>query len=173
MRLPAAQRLFLMTSVLFVLAPAAWGGGPPDEPVPEAKAKPGVIGKVSAEKLETPVSGAGVESVTASSAAMSGKAPPRRTGVLTTTPMPPTIRKVSVLIESSPSNCGIEVDGVYIGVTPVQVSMKEGVHHVRISKEGYLPWERPVKAYHGLYVNPTLVQESTRKRDLTESATAK
>lgn len=91
---------------------------------------------------------------------------------VTTTPMPVMIRKVSVLIESEPSNSDIEVNGVYVGTTPLQVSLKEGVHHLKVRREGYLSWERAVKAYNGLYVSATLVQQSTVKRDETTSATA-
>jgi len=93
-------------------------------------------------------------------------------GVITTTPMPLIIRKVTVLIESTPTDSGIEVNGVYIGTTPLQVTLKEGVHHMKVRKEGYLPWERTVKAYNGLYVSANLVKESTTKRDVTQSATA-
>ncbi len=92
--------------------------------------------------------------------------------VITTTPMPLVIRKVTVLIESTPTNSGIEVNGVYIGTTPLQVTLKEGVHHMKVRKEGYLPWVRTVKAYNGLYVSADLVKESTIKRDVTQSATA-
>ena len=95
------------------------------------------------------------------------------TAVITTTVLPPTIRKVSVLVESNPSNSDIEVDGVYVGATPVQITLKEGVHHVKVSREGFLPWEKSVKAYNGLTVSPTLVQESVIKRDTTRSATTK
>jgi len=52
------------------------------------------------------------------------------------------------------------------------VSLKEGVHHVKISREGYLAWEKPVKAFHGLYIGAALVKESSTKRDVTASATA-
>lgn len=91
---------------------------------------------------------------------------------VTMSPMPLMIRKVSVLIESEPSNSDIEVNGVYIGSTPLQVSLKEGVHHVKVSKEGFLAWQRAVKAFNGLYVSATLVKSSTIKGDVTRSATA-
>ncbi|MBI5815606.1 MAG: PEGA domain-containing protein [Nitrospinae bacterium] len=91
----------------------------------------------------------------------------------TLAPTPYMIRKVSVLVESNPSGCDIEVDGVFIGVTPLEVTLKEGVHGVKISREGFLPWEKAVKAYSGLYINPSLVQESTKKRDVTESVKVK
>ncbi len=93
-------------------------------------------------------------------------------GAVTTTPMPIMIRKVSVLIESTPTNSDIELNGVYVGSTPLQVSLKEGVHHLKVSKEGFLPWVKTVKAFNGLYVSATLVKSSTIKGDVTKSATA-
>lgn len=93
-------------------------------------------------------------------------------GAVTMTPMPIMIRKVSVLIESTPTNSDIEVNGVYIGATPLQVSLKEGVHYLKVSKEGFLAWQRAVKAFNGLYVSATLVKNSTTKGDVTRSATA-
>ncbi len=116
-----------------------------------------------------PTSAGGAEAIQDVAAA----APPAEEVVVTTTPMPLLMRKVSVLIESTPSNSDIEVDGVYIGSTPVQVSMKEGVHHMQVAKEGFLPWARTVKAYNGLYVNATLVQESSTKSESTRSAITK
>jgi len=95
-----------------------------------------------------------------------------RRGEVTTSPMPLVIRKVSVLVESTPTNSDIEVNGVYVGATPLQLSLKEGVHHLKVRKEGFLAWERAVKAYNGLYVSATLVKESTTKSDQTRSATA-
>lgn len=117
-----------------------------------------------AEEAATPTTGG--------DAAMPGAQAGEGKGAVTTTPMPVMIRKVSVLIESEPSNSDIEVNGVYVGTTPLQVSLKEGVHHMKIRREGYLSWERAVKAYNGLYVSATLVQQSTVKRDETTSATA-
>jgi hypothetical protein len=124
-------------------------------------------GKVRAD---TPVTGGGADATGAHVGETFEKVP---TAVITTTALPPTIRKVSVLIESNPTNADIEVDGVYVGATPVQLSLKEGVHFVRISREGRIPWERSVKAYNGLTVSPTLVEESTIKRDVTVTSTTK
>ena len=93
-------------------------------------------------------------------------------GAITTSPLPAMIRKVTVLFESSPTDSSIIVNGIYIGATPLQVTLKEGVHNVKISKRGFLDWEHPVKAYSGLYVSANLVKESTIKREVSENATA-
>lgn len=141
--------------IMLAFAAPAWANGAPDE-------------GDRTQEVMTPVSGAGAEAVDGGL----DRAQRARMGAVTTSPMPPAIRKVSVLIESSPTNSDIEIDGVYVGATPVQLWLKEGVHHVKISREGFLPWARAVKAYNGLYVSPTLVKESTRKADVTESASA-
>ncbi len=120
-------------------------------------------------QAETPVTGGGA----ASTVEVGETFRKNPTAVITTTILPPTIRKVSVLVESNPANADIEVDGVYVGATPVQIALKEGVHHVKVSREGFLPWEKSVKAYNGLTVSPTLVQESIIKRDTTRSAQTK
>ncbi|MGK7344816.1 MAG: PEGA domain-containing protein [Candidatus Nitrospinota bacterium M3_3B_026] len=185
------MRVFeLAVAVFFVAAlaaPPAFANGVPESATPADGAMAGSAEAKEMKKTESagptppsaeadqeitpPVSGAGAEAV---APAVSGEGTTeRRIGVVTTSPMPPTIRKVSVLIESSPSNCDIEIDGVYVGSTPVQLSLKEGVHHVKISREGYLPWAKAVKAYHGLYVNPALVSESARSADIKESASAR
>ena len=109
----------------------------------------------------------------AESAANMKSKPKEGEAAVVLTPTPYMVRKVSVLFESNPSNCDIEVDGVYVGVTPLEVTLKEGVHGVKISREGYLPWAKAVKAYNGLYVNANLVTESTQKHDITESVKVK
>ncbi|MBI4667135.1 MAG: PEGA domain-containing protein [Nitrospinae bacterium] len=115
-----------------------------------------------------PVTGGGAES-----ALNLSKKPVGEPTAVTTAPLPYVVRKVSVLVESNPSGSDIEIDGVYVGSTPVELMVKEGVHSMRISKEGYLSWEKPVKAYNGLYINPALVSESTRKKETTESVKVK
>ncbi len=117
----------------------------------------------------TPITGGGAESASPGRI----KQEPALPTAITTTPMPPLIRKVTTLIESSPTSCDIEVDGVYVGTTPVQLSLQEGVHFVRLHKEGFIDWERTVKAYNGLVISPTLVSESTYKEDRTRAVTIK
>lgn len=152
------NKILVLTTCLVLVSMSAFAGGFDDDKIKKKK-KPLVV-----------------EPATAGGGAQVAKAAPpevkevKTETVVTTTPLQRMIRKVSVLIESSPDNCDIEVDGVYIGVTPVQVSLKEGVHHMKIAKAGYLDWSRTVKAYNGLFVSATLVQSSNIKEEITRSA---
>ena len=40
----------------------------------------------------------------------------------------------------------ISVDGNFVGGTPSEVFVAAGVHTITISKHGYKPWERKLKA---------------------------
>lgn len=116
----------------------------------------------------TPVTGGGAESpvnaVKKTEPEVSSVAP---------APLPYVTRKVSALVESNPSNCDIEVDGVYVGSTPVELQLKEGVHAVKVSRSGFIPWEKTVKAYNGIFIHATLAQESSRKFEVNETVKAK
>lgn len=155
--------LALTFTIITVLALPVYAGG----------VDVGKVDNPSSQRMIPPTTAGGAEMAPVESLADDKALAEPEEMMITTSPMPPLIRKVTVLIESTPANSGIEVDGVFIGVTPVQVSLKEGVHMMKVSKAGYLAWARTVKAYNGLYINPTLVQESTRKQDITESASAK
>jgi hypothetical protein len=167
------MKIFNMALILAVIL--LWPGnlmaGQPG-PAPErAASRHNVLSKSprpKVDKMETPVSGGGAQSARESNRAKEK----RKQVMVTTSVLPPMVRKVSVLVESEPSNSDIEVDGVYVGTTPVQLSLKEGVHHVRLAMPGYIPWERSVKAYNGLTVSPTLVHEEKIKRDITRTATS-
>jgi len=165
------RKFLFLTAVTFSLALlGATGTAIAGEPSPSALSAP--MNKKMKKVKEVPVS-----TPTTAGGAMEpdgmGHAQPCFTeGAVTMTPMPIMIRKVSVLIESTPTNSDIEVNGVYIGATPLQVSLKEGVHYLKVSKEGFLSWQRAVKAFNGLYVSATLVKTSTTKDDVTRSATA-
>jgi PEGA domain len=49
-----------------------------------------------------------------------------------------------VNVDASVPNCDIEVDGVFAGNTPSQLSMTPGKHDISIQKKGYIPWSRTV-----------------------------
>jgi hypothetical protein len=51
--------------------------------------------------------------------------------------------KVSIL--STPDGADIEVDGVFLGNTPSDLSLAEGQKIIRISKKGYHPYERTLQ----------------------------
>ncbi|VAX21732.1 hypothetical protein MNBD_NITROSPINAE02-815 [hydrothermal vent metagenome] len=158
-------RMFVFIILVFsAMAMPVMAGGADDDVKKEAV-------KTEADHAIPPVSAGGAEAPPVGS--MKNTPSKRREVAITTAPMLPLTRKVTVLIESEPASSGIEVDGVYIGATPIQVTLKEGVHLMKISKRGFLSWEHAIKAYNGLYVNAKLVTESTRKGDITESASAK
>lgn len=172
------RALFASLMTLLLAAPAALADGPagtPDEPAARRRAlmsnTAGATGGMTDSGEPAPMgpsSGGSASSPVVRAEEMEAE----QRAAITVTPMPYMVRKVSVLVESTPANADIEVNGVYIGSTPLQVSLKEGVHHVKISREGYLAWEKPVKAFHGLYIGAALVKESSTKRDVTLSATA-
>jgi len=49
----------------------------------------------------------------------------------------------------SPLNATVEVDGVAVGSAPGQVSLRPGFTKLRITREGFKPWERTVNAVQG------------------------
>lgn len=134
-----------------------------------SEAKP-VEKKVEEKKAAptTPVAGGGAESPV-----NSNKKSEAEVSSVAPAPLPYVTRKVSALVESTPSNCDIEVDGVYVGVTPVELQLKEGVHGMKVSRSGFIAWEKTVKAYNGIFIHATLAQESSRKFEVNETVKAK
>lgn len=47
-----------------------------------------------------------------------------------------------VSIDSNVANCDIEVDGVFVGNTPSQLSISPGKHEIAIKKKSYVTWSR-------------------------------
>lgn len=138
---------------------------------PEAKPAEKPAEKKAVEKKPeptTPVAGGGAES-----AMNSLKKSEPEVSSVAPAPLPYVTRKVSALVESTPSNCDIEVDGVYVGVTPVELQLKEGVHGMKISRSGFIAWEKTVKAYNGVFIHATLAQETSRKFEVNETVKAK
>lgn len=52
-------------------------------------------------------------------------------------------------ISSTPSGADIEIDGGFVGSTPSSVGIAAGEHTLRISKNGYKPWERALRSSTG------------------------
>lgn len=61
---------------------------------------------------------------------------------------------VTVSFASDPAGADVVVDGVYQGATPLDVTLKEGIHVVKISKGGYQPWENKVNVVQGMSRSP-------------------
>ncbi len=54
-------------------------------------------------------------------------------------------RKILVEFLSTPAGASVEVDGFYVGSTPMKLTLREGVHFVRITLGGYEPWEMRIR----------------------------
>lgn len=52
-------------------------------------------------------------------------------------------------VSSSPPGADIEIDGEFSGNTPSSINLGAGQHTVRISKKGYIPWERTIRSSAG------------------------
>ncbi|MBC8011945.1 MAG: PEGA domain-containing protein [Burkholderiales bacterium] len=49
----------------------------------------------------------------------------------------------------TPLNATVEVDGVAVGTAPGKVTLKPGFSRLRLSREGFKPWERTINAVDG------------------------
>ena len=49
-------------------------------------------------------------------------------------------------ISSTPEGADIEVDGVFLGNTPSELTVAEGPRIIKLTKKGYAPYERTVQA---------------------------
>lgn len=69
----------------------------------------------------------------------------------------PTQASTQIEIDSNPLGTDIELDGNYIGSTPSTVKVSSGEHTVRLTKNGYDPWERRITTpAGGLTISPEL-----------------
>ena len=65
--------------------------------------------------------------------------------------------KVAVTIDSDPSGADIEIDGYYVGATPLSIPLEKGrICIVRISRAGFEPWEKKVSVFDGLSISVVL-----------------
>ena len=71
---------------------------------------------------------------------------------------PEVVKKFPVLFESNPSSADVVINGLYVGSTPVQIPLMDGVYNIRIMLSGHALWEQQVKAYQGLRVSAVLQQ---------------
>ena len=66
-----------------------------------------------------------------------------------------------VAISSTPTNADISLDGSFVGNTPSEIAVTPGDHKLTISKSGFRPWERTLKAASGnVNINAELERES-------------
>ena len=57
---------------------------------------------------------------------------------------------MTVSFQSDPSGADVVVDGIYCGATPLNLPLKEGVHAIKIAKDGNIPRENKVKIFQGM-----------------------
>lgn len=72
-------------------------------------------------------------------------------------------RTFVVPFQTTPSGADVLVDGVYVGSTPIEVPLDEGVHTVILRLAGYEPWESQIRVYGGLKVAVTLLKKDGQK----------
>jgi len=61
-----------------------------------------------------------------------------------------------------PDNCDLELDGNYVGGTPLKRALPVGKPvRVRITKAGFVPWEKTVVPEPGLRITPELAPDKT------------
>ena len=66
------------------------------------------------------------------------------------------VGNVSVNVKANVDGASIEADGAVLGSTPAQISLKPGLHHLRISREYFATWEKTVNVFEGQTLNATL-----------------
>jgi len=70
---------------------------------------------------------------------------------------PSKLEKVVMALISTPSAAEIEVDGVFMGNTPSELSLEPGLRRIRVLKKGFLPYERTIQITAGS--KPSIVAE--------------
>lgn len=70
--------------------------------------------------------------------------------------------QATLVIDSSPGNADIEIDGVFTGNTPSSLTVTPGMHEITIKKKGYEPWSRKMNVASGnIHLNAELDSVTT------------
>lgn len=75
------------------------------------------------------------------------------------------IEKFKVEFSSKPTGASIEVDGIYMGSTPAEIPIEEGLHNITISMGGYVSWDKKVNVYDGLKVRAVLGEKESSDQE--------
>lgn len=78
----------------------------------------------------------------------------------------PTVR---VRFSTEPAGADIEVNGLYIGSTPAELALDEGVQVVTLSRQGYEIWTKKVKVTPGLAIAVNLAPLPPDQKILIET----
>jgi len=72
-------------------------------------------------------------------------------------PDPPKPSSAKLAIASEPPGADIEIDGSFVGNTPSEIEVTAGEHTIVVTKKGYAPWQKKLKATGGsVSLNATL-----------------
>jgi len=69
-----------------------------------------------------------------------------------------------IQVESNPSGADIEIDGSFVGNTPSDLQVPEGVHTVAVKRAGFMDWLRTVKISSGSSVHLSAELEAKENR---------
>ena len=76
---------------------------------------------------------------------------------------PQGIMSSQVSVDSNVANCDIEVDGVFVGSTPSQLSVTSGKHEIAVTKKGYATWSRTLTiAGSNVHLNAELEADQSK-----------
>jgi hypothetical protein len=62
---------------------------------------------------------------------------------------PPAIPTGMLVVDSNPAHADVEMDGKYLGTTPLEVQLPRGEHTVLVRKAGFLDWSRTLSVIAG------------------------
>lgn len=85
-----------------------------------------------------------------------------RSHVASTTAATAAHSQATLEISSTPPGADIELDGSFVGNTPSSIGISSGEHNIKLTKNGYSPWERKLKASTGaVKISPELQPMAT------------
>jgi len=70
--------------------------------------------------------------------------------------------RVSVAVASTPAGADIEVDGLFVGSTPSDIMVEQGIRTIRITKKGFAAFERKMNVEPGSKPSVTAELEQTK-----------
>jgi len=80
-------------------------------------------------------------------AAMASPPPAGQTQVVVTTA--PIAEKANISVNSTPSGADIEINGNFVGNTPSILEVDPGKNEVKVTKKGFVPWDRTLTVKGG------------------------
>lgn len=157
------KRLILFLVLIAFCAGPVFSGGDPDSKKQKPMAKPAEKPAMTEQSMEPKPVEPPMEKM---EPVVTEMMLPEHTHPELAPPKMKEVQTVSVRFESDPTSADVEVNGLYVGSTPIQIPLRVGgVHFVRILTPGYLNWETRIKAYNGLEVVAKLSKEISRTED--------